>query len=122
MHKVAVYGSLKKGFYNNDLLHDAEFIGVWITPAKFTMYDLGPFPAVVTGGTCSIHTEIYTVDDQILEMLDQLEGHPDFYRRRQFKADGDHVYMYVMDQKPGDHVPVISDGKWTEGTQSYADF
>lgn len=86
MVKVFVYGSLKKGFHNSELIEDGTFIGEFKTKDYFKMLDLGSYPAVyfdekgfrVTG-------ELYEIDDDILRQLDYLEGYPNFYDRQEIE-------------------------------------
>ena len=78
---VAVYGSLKKGFHNHNLMKNSEFIGAGITEPKFSMINLGSFPGLHIGSD-KILVEVYRVDvENDLPRLDALEGHPDWYRR-----------------------------------------
>ena len=79
--RVAVYGSLRKGFGNHGLLEDSIYVGEGITEARYTMLHLGGFPGVVKKGNTSITVELYDVDDETLRRLDRLEGHPNFYER-----------------------------------------
>lgn len=78
---VFVYGSLKLGNYNSDLLSDAIYVGDFKTSPEYFLLDLGRFPAVVPGGSTAVQGEVYMVDDYILSGLDELEGYPDFYNR-----------------------------------------
>lgn len=79
--RVAVYGSLKRGFYNHHYLHTAVFEGKNQTAPDYTMIDLGDYPGVVSGGQTSIQVEIYRVSPRVLSQLDRLEGVPQVYRR-----------------------------------------
>jgi len=55
---VFVYGTLKRGFYNHEVLETSQFIGKAITKNKYPM-----------------------INDLTLEKLDILEDFPDFYTR-----------------------------------------
>ena len=97
-HRVFVYGTLKKGHYNNVLLDEAEFVGSAMTVGKdYTMYNLGAFPGVKEGGCDSITGEVYIVDDEQLARLHQLEGHPTFYKaiNKQVKLFNNSVAGYM---------------------------
>lgn len=72
---VGVYGSLKKGYYNHRVLGDSKLLGTIKTNPAFTMYSLGPFPALSRNGNTAIHMEIYEVDEQTLHRLYRLEGY-----------------------------------------------
>jgi len=78
-----VYGTLKRGFGNHDLLYRARFIGNAVTKHKYALYESGipfvyPFEEV-----SQIKGEVYEVDRETLECIDALEGHPFWYRRQQ---------------------------------------
>ena len=85
---VFVYGSLKRGFGNHDLLAKSKFHGSLNTAEDcYHMNSLGAFPAVTTvSDDCengySISGELYTVDSATLRKLDQLEGNGSFYTRQ----------------------------------------
>ncbi len=80
---VFVYGTLKQGFSNHRYLAGSKFLGTGRTVERYAMYASGiPF-VVMTEPISEIHGELYEVDDFTLETLDDLEGHPDFYRREQ---------------------------------------
>jgi gamma-glutamylcyclotransferase (GGCT)/AIG2-like uncharacterized protein YtfP len=109
-HLVFVYGSLKRGGTNHDLLRGATFEGERALEG-LEMWDTGEgFPACVPGeGT--VHGEVYTVDDATLMAVDRLEGVPDLYERR--RTEGLWVYVWAGDPKEGwGRVP---DGRWDVG-------
>lgn len=91
--KVAVYGTLKRGFGNHRLLEKAEFIGVGDTLPFFDMISFGGYPGVISG-TESIKVEVFEVSDQdTIDNLDFLEGHPSFFRR-----DDTHIKLRDEDE------------------------
>ena len=81
-HLVFTYGTLKKGFHNHHYLQQSTFIGSGKTQNKYALYINGGLPFVVRDQSVSlIYGEVYRVDDSVLAVLDQLEGHPDWYCR-----------------------------------------
>lgn len=68
---IAVYGSLKKGKYNNPLLEDSEFLGD--TKVKGTLYGLGGYPALLEDGDIEYPAEIYRVSDSVYERIRGME-------------------------------------------------
>ena len=82
--KAFVYGSLKKGHWNNSVLGDSEFLGRG-TARGYDLVDLGSFPAVYrasyNGDKKLVSGELYQIDEGTLERLDWLEGNGSFYQR-----------------------------------------
>lgn len=88
IHPVAVYGTLKRGKGNHPLLHDAMFIGEAITKNKYPLVIRNwglPFLINKPNVGSNVKVELYLVSDFILQRLDLLEGHPDWYTRRKRK-------------------------------------
>lgn len=75
MHRVFVYGTLKRGYENHHLLAHSVFIGRASTASPYRMLD-GEYPVLRDTGTDKfpIAGEIYEVDPQTLSALDELEG------------------------------------------------
>ncbi len=81
MHTVFVYGTLRKGQVNSHLLHVCQFLGRAKTKAKYALYAREiPFLSR-TKEVSPVVGEVYAVDDNTLERLDELEKHPRWYRR-----------------------------------------
>jgi len=82
-HRVAVYGTLKKGYGNHRLLADSEFIGKAKTEYTYPLLVNGlPYLYDEMGVGEQVRLEVYDVDDKTFADLDSLEGHPTFYERR----------------------------------------
>lgn len=99
--KVFVYGSLREGFGNHDLIKGSNFMGDAKTLPEFTMLGLGGFPGLVHSGETIIVGELYEVDMATLADLDRLEGHPDFYQRAPFSVEDSNgifheAFIYVL--------------------------
>jgi gamma-glutamylaminecyclotransferase len=111
MHKVFVYGTLKRGHGNHRLLEGSVFLGrdTLRTPGHFV--SLGGFPGLVRTRDdlvqCTravpgrqVGGEVYAVDDATLARLDRLEGHPQFYERREVIVsggmDGQTAWVYTL--------------------------
>ena len=115
MHKVFCYGTLKFGFGNNDLLQNSEFVGKAETLPVFTMISMGWFPACLPDGDRIIKGEVYKVDDDVLEDLDRLEGHPSFYKRIMVNTNLGDSWMYVLNRLDySSNSPVIESGEWSK--------
>jgi gamma-glutamylcyclotransferase (GGCT)/AIG2-like uncharacterized protein YtfP len=79
-----VYGTLKNGFYNHHLLENAEFICSATTKKNYPMVNIEEyFPYLIDaeGIGYYVEGEVYKIDEEILTMLDILEGYPDLYNR-----------------------------------------
>ncbi len=85
LETIFVYGTLRKGMGNHHLLEGSGFLGMGETVVRYGMYVLpGGIPYVKRRSErkAVIVGEVYEVDEDTLRRIDQLEGHPDFYRRR----------------------------------------
>lgn len=77
-HRVFVYGTLKRGFYNHRLLQEreAKFVGNASTrePMRLVLGEYG-IPYLMKGeGNTAVPGELWEVDDAGLDALDVLEG------------------------------------------------
>lgn len=75
MHRVFVYGTLKRGLRNHHFLEHAAFVGEAHTLTKYRMLD-GSFPVLRDSGADlkQVRGEVYDVDEKTLEKLDELES------------------------------------------------
>lgn len=93
--KVFVYGSLKKGFHNNCVLGDSEFVCTDIVTG-YSLVDLGSFPMALPDPNGYIIGEVYYITPETLEALDRLESEGSFYKRE--LVDGDieqNMFIYI---------------------------
>ncbi|KAL4001682.1 AIG2-like family protein [Acanthocheilonema viteae] len=96
---VFVYGTLKRGEPNASIMADLitgmqRFIGTGKTVNAYPLiiaseYNI-PFCLNKPGIGNRINGELYEVDEQKLEVLDEFEGHPTFYRRQLEEVEMDH--------------------------------
>ena len=109
---VMVYGSLKQGFHNHDVIafdfdnhtrnKGYDYHGKVKTLDKFTMFDMGSFPAIMFDEDGYVVSgELYGVDNATLDLLDTLEGYPSLYNRKKVKLDvGVEAWIYFMEEEP----------------------
>lgn len=109
--RIAVYGSLLKGFGNHRLIQDSKYIGDGLTKPEYTMVSLGGFPGVIKNGNNSIYFQVYELDDETFKRVDRLEGHPAFYKRDIIETEYGDVWMYFLDESYLEHEKVES-GNW----------
>ncbi|MBR9909640.1 MAG: gamma-glutamylcyclotransferase [Gammaproteobacteria bacterium] len=108
---VFVYGSLKRGGHNHYLLQTSVCMGEWRTRELFSLYDLGPFPAVCLEGGSRISGEVYQVSPGTMADLDALEGYPGWYQRTQIDTCYGRAWIYYLQSAPADGV-LIDCGEW----------
>lgn len=121
--KIFVYGTLKKGFSNHGLLErgGAQKICAAVTRPVYTMHDLGSFPGITPGGTTEITGELYEVDEETRQRLDQLESHPRFYKRTldrvrdPYSGETHWCWLYVLTHDPHTSERVVENGIWIHG-------
>jgi gamma-glutamylcyclotransferase (GGCT)/AIG2-like uncharacterized protein YtfP len=119
MTRVFVYGTLLRGESNHNLLTDSRFLGMARTEPLFSLFDLGGYPAMSSGGCTSVVGEIYEVTEKVLEALDELEGHPDWYRRAPIKLSGGiSAETYLMEASKVAGRPLIQGGNWRERAET----
>jgi gamma-glutamylaminecyclotransferase len=82
---IAVYGTLKKGYSNyHHYLSASKFIAKGKTKDKYPLIIRGlPYLIEQKGKGHNVEVDIFKVSGGVLAHLDRLEGHPDWYRRKQ---------------------------------------
>lgn len=77
-----VYGTLLKGQSNHDrYLSDHQYLGDAELP-DFALFDLTAYPAILPQKDASVRGELYSVTDDDLLKIDQLEGEGTLYTRK----------------------------------------
>lgn len=113
-----VYGTLKPGERNHRLIADAVHHGPAETVPGFRLLH-GEIPAVDRGGRARVAGELVAVTGWQLARMDQLENHPDWYRREIVTlADGGQAWLYLHPIPPGTPGYRITDrgtASWTAG-------
>tara|TARA_E500000178_G_scaffold176914_1_gene175696 strand:+ start:6097 stop:7095 length:999 start_codon:yes stop_codon:yes gene_type:complete len=80
---VAVYGTLKSGHTNHDVLGDSSLVGVGKTVSKYAMQKSGIPYVYEHEHRDQISVEVYEVTSDATKLsLDHLESHPHFYERK----------------------------------------
>ena len=95
----AVYGSLRKGWWNHDwALSDAEFVTTTTVPG-YKLKSNGCFPAAIESPGEGSIVEVYdvsSVDTRIIESMDGMEFNCGYVRRLVNTTEGYPVWLYVM--------------------------
>lgn len=100
-HRVAVYGTLKRGGYNHSLMGSARFLGEE-QMSQITLYDLGPYPGAKQEESEGVTVEVFEISEEDLERLDVLEEYvmeaPEsgLYDRRQFPTRFGAAWVYLF--------------------------
>ena len=113
MHRLFVYGTLKRGCKNHRHLAGQIYVGDARTASGFRLYDLGSYPGMVADPTDldGVTGELWDVDAAALAHLDGFEGVAEgLYRRELVRLESSsgfdtaHAYLYA---RPVAHLPVI---------------
>jgi len=105
-----VYGTLKKGYSNNRILRDSEFIGKGRTVDKTALYNFGCPALFFTEDGLPTLGEVYAVTEDFTRVsLDLLEGYPYGYDRKQVDVLLDsggtvRAWVYFVEEDPGREV------------------
>lgn len=113
-HLVFVYGTLLQGQGNHRLMAGGHLFGSAETVDRFHMSaDSIPFVSR-RAEVCQVKGEAYLIDDEHLQALDRLEGHPGWYCRElvpvRIGSDPEPVnaWMYINERTQGRNT--ITDG------------
>lgn len=105
--RVFVYGSLKQGRGNHDMLSKGRLLGRCMIEGKYSMLDLGYYPGLVhrngDAPTRKVLGEVYLVDRDTLQILDMLEGHPNYYARHKVQTPWKGAWCYFLPMAYYDH-------------------
>ncbi|HXN35166.1 MAG TPA: gamma-glutamylcyclotransferase family protein [Opitutaceae bacterium] len=106
MTLLFVYGTLKRTHENHHFMAGQAFAGAAQTPPGYTLYDLAGFPGMVRQGDDleGVRGEVWSVDDDCLARLDELEGVDEGLYSREtvplgnpFEKDRVEAYLYLKD-------------------------
>jgi len=119
-----VYGSLKKGFDNHNLLSQyAKRLGKARTIKKFGMFEdsFGNYPYLIPTPHTRIHGELYQITrKELMDKLDIFEGSPEYYERKKIEVKSHHgvkrafVYIQPHTTAPEDQESLK---EWKDDTQ-----
>ena len=97
---------------HHPLLRHAKYLGVHKTAPCYTMFGMGPFPAITDGGSTAIIGEVFAVDGRTLSRLDEFEDCPAEYFRRRIVTPFGKAWVYVYRYAP--KAAVIPTGDWCD--------
>lgn len=108
---VFVYGTLRAGEANHHWLEGSICLGPHTTKPRYTLLDLGDYPAAIESGHAAIHGEVYRVTPEIMAKLDLLEDFPLEYTRKHIPTAYGQAWMYFWN-RPRTGQSVIASGDW----------
>ena len=123
--KLFVYGTLRKGMWNNRLLAGSEYLGSGVIQ-RAALFNYGGFPFVVVGhANDEVTGDLYEISESTLYRCDGLEGYhgPELGRRNFYDrvrvqctvGDVVHedVWVYVNPRsEETERYPQITSGDW----------
>jgi gamma-glutamylaminecyclotransferase len=109
--RVFVYGTLMRGECNHHWMYGARFLGKARSVPQFSLWSLGAYPVLCTGGHGRIHGEVYRVGKKKLQQLDLLEECPRYYRRGRLTTRFGLAWFYYQSVPPAGSCPLPA-GNW----------
>lgn len=131
---VFVYGTLRKGDCRAGILDDYKCVAEEAYLQGFTMLDLGAFPGIIPINIPTDHSiirgELYEIDKDCLQILDNIEGYfednpqDSLYLRQKVTVDVytdesedtyEDVFTYVLNYSSKTRygeAPIIKSGNW----------
>ncbi len=94
-----VYGTLRRGCSNHWMLEGSRLVGVGRVYG-YTLVVQGIPYAIRAPNSCSVVGEVYQVNLDTLGAVDELEGHPEYYRRVRVPVeleDGGRLEAYMYE-------------------------
>lgn len=111
--RLFVYGSLLRGEENHGALLGARFVAEARTVPRYSLVSLGPYPALVPGGSTAVVGEVYEVTEELLCALDEFEGVPEHYLRVDVEIEGgEPAFAYVLAPQQEGDFPIVASGDW----------
>ena len=125
-HLVFVYGTLRRGgaramsirFPNSKFIADAKVSG--------SLYDLGAYPGLILNESNSLVIgEVYEVDDEILNKLDDFESSSDYWRKQiEISLGSQRRLCWTYEPNPESYSlhTLITSGDWIEYAKTKTDW
>lgn len=110
-----VYDTLRQGEPLHAQLGDSRFIGVASTLPAFSLVDLGPYAALLRGGSTAVVGELYAVSLQTRRHLDVERQVPLLFNREKVQlADGSEAESYLLPADKARGRRRLAHGDWKQ--------
>ena len=124
-HLVFVYGSLRGGSARSMSLRFPASKFIADAKVKGSLYDLGPYPGLRLDESASwVIGEVYEVDDELLQQLDEFESSSNYLRKPVEIPLGDQqrlCWTYEPDPQFYSLRTLITSGDWLEYAKTKTD-
>ncbi|TXI87793.1 MAG: hypothetical protein E6Q36_06845 [Chryseobacterium sp.] len=94
--KIAAYGTLRVGWYNNQRF-DLKYVSTERIKG-YKLYDLGPYPAVIKEEDSFIEVDILETDDETKNRIDRMEAGA-AYQKEDIDIDGMQCTIYYFTEE-----------------------
>ena len=125
-HLVFVYGSLRRGCARSMPMRFPESKFIADAKVKGSLYDLGPYPGLQLDNSSSVVIgEVYEIDDELLEQLDEFEASSNYLRKQveiPLGAQQRMCWTYEPDPNFYSLDVVIASGDWLEYARRKTDW
>lgn len=113
---VATYGSLRKNHGNWRYILNCDPIITEVVEIPFRMISLGSFPGLIPSDELNqITIELYDVNPQTYNRIEQLEGWPSFYQKALIPTSMGEVEIYVLESRRYQSgYDAVDSGDWNE--------
>jgi gamma-glutamylcyclotransferase (GGCT)/AIG2-like uncharacterized protein YtfP len=108
-----VYDTLRQGEPLHAQLGESRFLAEASTAPLFSLVDLGPYAALVRGGSTPVAGELYAVSLQVRRTLDVERQVPLLFNREKLQlADGTEAEAYLLPAEKARGRRRIAQGDW----------
>jgi gamma-glutamylcyclotransferase (GGCT)/AIG2-like uncharacterized protein YtfP len=117
-HLVFIYGTLRRGGAGSMSMRFPKSKFIAEAKANGSLYDLGRYPGLVSDESNSLVVgEVYEVDDELLDELDEFEASSNYVRNQvevSFAGQKTNCWTYEPDAEFYRLEKLITSGDWIE--------
>lgn len=124
-HLIFIYGSLRRGSAQSMSARFPESKFIAEAKVRGRLYDLGAYPGLLLSESNSLVSgEVYEVDDETLNKLDEFEASTNYLRKEvEISVGNENQLGWTYEPNPAFYSlrTVISSGDWSEHARSKID-